>query len=84
VTDTQTVNHRRTFTRHDLDDLLPAVVQRVHAAEFASQPDIARAYGVYKSTVTRWKQIALTKGLTNTRAWSAGLLLGRMNKTLAA
>jgi hypothetical protein len=75
------IGNRRTFKRHDLDALLPVVVQRVHAAEFVSQPDIARAYRVYKSTVTRWKQLALSRGLTNNHDWSMGLLLGRMNKT---
>lgn len=69
--------------RRNLDDLLPTLVQRVHGAEFSSQPDIARAYGVRKSTVTHWKQTALSKGLTTVRSWSAGLLQGRIDKTLA-
>jgi hypothetical protein len=82
--ETQTNPSRRTFKRHDLDTILPALVQRVHAAEFISQPDIARSFNVRKSSVTRWKQRALSDGLTNSRAWAAGLLMGRMHKTLAA
>lgn len=74
----------RTFTRHDLKAILPAVVRRIHAAEFSSQSDMARAYGVDKATTTRWKRIAFAMGLTDDRAWRCGLLLGRMNKELAA
>ena len=82
MTDTQTTT--RTFTRHDLQALLPTVVRRVHSAEFRSQSEIADAYGVDNATATRWKQRAFNMGLTDNFAWGCGLLLGRMKTTLTA
>ena len=74
----------RAFKRHDLHAVLPAVCRRVHAAEFTSQTDMAKAYGIDKATATRWKKRALSMGLTDHRAWRCGLLLGHMNRALAA
>jgi hypothetical protein len=67
---------------YNLDSLLPIVARRVHAGDFTSQCDIAKAYGLNKSTTPRWKQRALEMNLTNAQAWNAGLLLGRMNHIL--
>jgi hypothetical protein len=74
----------RTFARHDLDALLPHVVRRVHAAEFTSQADMARSYGIDRATTTKWKKRALRMGLTDAHYWDRGLTLGRLAHALAA
>jgi hypothetical protein len=67
---------RRAHEHHTT--FLPKLVSRVHAAEFSTQQDIARAYGTVEGTVTYWKKRALDMGLTDSRAWNRGLLLGRV------
>jgi hypothetical protein len=79
-----TVPAIRAFVRYDLDKFLPHVARRVLAAEFTSQSDMARAYGINKATTTKWKKRAVRMGLTDARCWDRGLTLGRLAHELAA
>jgi hypothetical protein len=74
---------RRAFVRHDLDVVLPTLAHRVLSAEFASQDGIARAFNVDKATVSRWKRLALGRGLINPQDWQRGLLAAQMREVAA-
>jgi hypothetical protein len=51
-------------------------------AEFASQDDVARAYGVDKCTVSRWKYEAHSRGLIDPTDWRRGLLFAKLRATV--
>lgn len=68
--------------RHNLKSILPTVVRRVHAAEFASQAQMAREYGIDKATATKWKRRAIALGLSDDRAWQRGFILGQVSVML--
>lgn len=74
----------RTFTRHDHSRIIPHVVGRVRAAEFTTLEEIAGAFGVHKSTASRWMKKARNAGLIEPRACRLSLLQARLFRELQA
>jgi hypothetical protein len=69
---------------HNLTAVLPQVIARLRAAEFSKQEDIANAYGIDHSSVTRWKSEAFKRGLIDAREWRRAICTGRLARELRA
>ena len=69
---------------HDLAAVLPQLITRLRAAHFATQEEIANAYGIDHSSVTRWKSEAFKRGLIDPREWRRAICTGRLARELRA
>ena len=64
-------------TNYPLDAVLPVIARRVRLGDFATNREIAKAYGVEKTTVINWRHRAAAMGLITHFDWRLGMLRGK-------
>jgi hypothetical protein len=84
ITTTTPIRPRRTWRRHDLAAVLPDLAHRVRSGEFTTLEEVAAAFGVDATTVSRWKDKAVSRGLIDARAWHHSILEARLSREMVA